>query len=85
MLFRSTVAGTMLRGLQISTSRFRRSSGTVITPTFGSMVQNGKFADWALEFDRQLNRVDLPTFGNPTMPHFNAIVFSLIRFLLLQS
>lgn len=51
----------------------RRSSGTVITPTLGSIVQNGKFADWAFAFERQLKRVDLPMFGNPTIPHCNAI------------
>jgi hypothetical protein len=38
------------------------------------MVQKGKFAAWARAFDKQLKRVDLPTLGNPTMPHFNAMV-----------
>ncbi len=33
----------------------------------------GKFADCAFAFDRQLNRVDLPTFGSPTIPHCKAI------------
>jgi hypothetical protein len=37
------------------------------------MVQNGKFAACALEFDKQLNKVDFPTFGNPTIPHFKPI------------
>lgn len=73
----STVAGTMLLGLQISTRRVRRSSGTEITPTLGSIVQNGKLADWALALLRQLNRVDLPTLGSPTMPHFRAIMYRL--------
>lgn len=56
------------------------SSGTVIIPIFGSIVQNGKFADCAFAFDKQLNNVDLPTFGNPTIPHFNDILllFKLI-------
>ena len=72
----STVAGTTLRGLTMSTSLLSRSSGTVITPTFGSMVQNGKLADCALVLLRQLKRVDLPTLGRPTMPHCNAIFFS---------
>jgi hypothetical protein len=36
-------------------------------------VQKGKFADCAFAFDRQLNRVDLPTFGSPTIPHCKAI------------
>jgi hypothetical protein len=39
----------------------------------GSMVQKGKFADCALAFDKQLNKVDFPTFGKPTIPHFKAI------------
>jgi len=47
----------------------------VITPTLGSIVQKGKFAAWALALDKQLNNVDLPTFGSPTIPHFNAIFF----------
>jgi hypothetical protein len=73
----SMVVGTTFFGLSISVSFIRRSSGTVITPTLGSMVQNGKFADCALALDKQLKRVDLPTFGNPTMPHFKAIMFVL--------
>jgi hypothetical protein len=36
----------------------------------GSMVQNGKFALCAFAFDKQLKRVDFPTFGNPTIPAF---------------
>ena len=42
--------------------------GTFTTPIFGSIVQNGKFALWAFAFDKQLKRVDFPTFGNPTIP-----------------
>jgi hypothetical protein len=34
------------------------------------MVQKGKFALCALAFDKQLNKVDFPTFGNPTIPAF---------------
>jgi hypothetical protein len=34
------------------------------------MVQNGKFALCALALDKQLNKVDLPTLGNPTIPAF---------------
>jgi hypothetical protein len=34
------------------------------------MVQKGKLAACALAFDKQLNKVDLPTLGKPTMPHF---------------
>ena len=47
----------------------------MITPTLGSMVQKGEFADWALAFDKQLKSVDFPTFGSPTIPHCNAISF----------
>jgi hypothetical protein len=48
-------------------------SGTEVVPIFGSIVQKGKFADCALAFDKQLNKVDFPTFGSPTIPHFNDI------------
>ena len=44
-------------------------------PTLGSIVQKGKFADCAFAFDKQLNNVDFPTFGSPTIPHFNDIFF----------
>ena len=41
---------------------------------FGSIVQNGKFAASALfEAVSALNYVDLPTLGNPTIPHLNPI------------
>jgi hypothetical protein len=39
----------------------------------GSIVQKGKLADCAFALDKQLNKVDLPTLGNPTIPHFKAI------------
>ena len=54
--------------------RIKRSSGTVITPTFGSIVQKGKFAACAFALLNALNKVDFPTFGNPTMPACKAIV-----------
>ena len=50
-------------------------SGTFIVPTLGSIVQKGKLADWALALDRELNNVDLPTLGSPTIPHLKAILF----------
>ena len=78
----STVVGTIRWGCTSSASAFRRSSGTVITPTFGSIVQKGKFAACAFAFDKQLKRVDLPTFGSPTIPHCNAIY--LFRFYLIK-
>jgi hypothetical protein len=37
------------------------------------MVQNGKLALCALALDKQLNKVDFPTFGNPTIPAFICI------------
>jgi DUF1009 family protein len=40
---------------------------------FGSMVQKGKFALCALALDKQLNKVDLPTFGRPTIPAFISV------------
>jgi len=42
----------------------------MITPTLGSIVQNGKLAASALVLEIALNNVDLPTLGNPTIPHF---------------
>ena len=74
----STVAGMVRLGWQISVRTPRRTSGTVVEPTLGSMVQNGKFAAWAREELMQLNKVDLPTFGKPTIPHFKAIFHFLI-------
>ena len=67
----SHVAGTILPGCTISAHLVSLSSGTVITPTLGSIVQKGKFAACAFALDKQLKSVDLPTFGNPTIPHFN--------------
>ena len=52
------------------------SSGTITTPSFGSIVQKGKFSAWALfEFVKALNSVDLPTLGKPTMPQRKLILF----------
>jgi hypothetical protein len=39
-------------------------------------VQNGKLAAWAFALDKQLNNVDFPTLGKPTIPHLNAILYS---------
>ena len=44
-------------------------------PTFGSMVQKGKFSAGILEFVRALNRVDLPTLGKPIIPHLKPISY----------
>jgi len=30
---------------------------------------------WAFAFDKQLNKVDFPTFGNPTIPAFMILFF----------
>ena len=49
--------------------RSRRGSGTGTWPTFGSIVQNGKFAAAAAAVSvSALKSVDLPTLGRPTMP-----------------
>src|ERR1035437_4247389 len=73
----STVVGTTRSGCTNSESFVSRSSGTVITPMFGSIVQKGKFAACAFAFVKQLNKVDLPTLGSPTIPHFNATEYFL--------
>ena len=70
----STVAGMVRLGWQISVSTSRRLSGTLVEPTLGSMVQKGKLALWAFPELTQLNKVDLPTLGKPTIPHFKDIV-----------
>jgi hypothetical protein len=41
------------------------------------MVQNGKLALCAFALDKQLNNVDFPTFGNPTIPAF--IILNLFK------
>ena len=70
----STVVGIIPRtGLHNSPNLIKRSSGTVMIPTLGSMVQKGKFADCAFALLRQLKSVDFPTLGSPTIPHCNAI------------
>ena len=38
------------------------------------MVQKGKFSASIFEAVNALNKVDLPTLGNPTIPHFNDIM-----------
>jgi hypothetical protein len=50
--------GTTLLGFTNPSKTFKRSSGTVITPTLGSMVQKGKLAAWAFALLKQLNNVD---------------------------
>src|SRR5690606_1223678 len=66
----STAVGTTFSGLTISASAPKRGSGTGTTPRLGSIVQNGKFAAAMPALVSALKRVDLPTFGRPTMPHW---------------
>ena len=70
----STAVGITFCGLTISASAFSRGSGTGTTPTFGSIVQNGKLAAAMPALVSALKRVDLPTFGRPTMPHLMPMV-----------
>jgi hypothetical protein len=74
------VVGTNLLGLTNSANLFNLGSGTVITPTLGSMVQKGKLAACAFALLKQLNKVDLPTLGKPTIPHCNAINYCDVFF-----
>jgi hypothetical protein len=54
-----------------------RASGTATSPTLGSIVQKGKFAAWAAAVRvNALNKVDLPTFGNPTIPILKPMTLS---------
>ena len=49
--------------------------GKSTIPTFGSIVQKGKFSAAAGAAVRAENIVDLPTFGNPTIPQSKDIKF----------
>jgi len=69
----SIVVGTTLSGFTNDSKASKRASGTDIVPILGSIVQKGKFADCAFALDKQLNKVDFPTLGSPTIPHFNDI------------
>ena len=63
----------MRLGSTIAASLSKRGSGTGTTPVFGSIVQNGKLAASIPALVKALKSVDLPTFGNPTMPHLKPI------------
>ena len=67
-------AGTTFADFAISASRSSRGSGTFTSPTFGSIVQKGKFAACAAAVRvSALNSVDFPTLGSPTIPILNAM------------
>jgi hypothetical protein len=38
-------------------------------------VQNGKFSAGIFDFVNALNKVDLPTFGRPIIPHLKPIIY----------
>jgi hypothetical protein len=57
-------------GFTISAIELSLKSGTGTIPLFGSIVQNGKFCASMPAEVRALKRVDFPTFGKPTIPHF---------------
>ncbi|CRZ49574.1 Uncharacterised protein [Vibrio cholerae] len=70
----------MRSGLTIAAKASRRGSGTGTTPVFGSIVQNGKLAASMPALVSALKRVDLPTFGKPTMPHLKPMTVTLFSF-----
>ena len=72
----STVAGIIFSGFTIFANSSRRESGTVTIPTLGSMVQKGKFSALIPAYVRALNKVDFPTLGKPTIPHFTDIILN---------
>ena len=49
-------------------------SGRGTFPTFGSIVQKGKFSAGIEDLVKALKRVDFPTFGSPTIPHLKPII-----------
>ena len=55
--------------ITISCNSLSLESGTSTTPTFGSIVQKGKFSAGIEDWVMALNNVDLPTFGKPMIPH----------------
>ena len=72
-------AGMLFAELAIAASLSKRKSGTFTSPIFGSIVQKGKLAAWAdAVLVSALNKVDLPTFGRPTMPILKPINYSSI-------
>jgi hypothetical protein len=52
-------------------------SGIGTTPVLGSIVQKGKFSALMPALVSALNKVDLPTFGRPTIPQVKPIIKSL--------
>ena len=72
----SIVVGNTRSGLTISASSFRRGSGTGTIPVLGSLVQKGKFSAAIPALVKALNKVDLPTFGKPTIPQLKPIMVS---------
>src|SRR5438132_11354682 len=77
MLTNWIAVGVTFFDLEISASFFSRGSGTVTSPTFGSIVQNGLFSAGALCVRvTALNNVDFPTFGRPTIPALSILSFS---------
>ena len=69
------VAKVIFLGFSSSASLSTRSSGTGTTPTFGSIVQNGKFSACARPACvMALKMVDFPTFGSPTIPQRKPMV-----------
>ncbi len=62
--------GMILSGLAIAASARRDADpAPARRPRSGSIVQKGKFAAAMPAFVSALNMVDLPTLGNPTIPH----------------
>jgi hypothetical protein len=74
---RSKLAGIIFFEFTISLSFFNLLSGRGTFPTFGSIVQKGKFSAGIEDLVKALKRVDLPTFGSPTIPHLNPILFRM--------
>jgi len=74
----SIVVASTRSGFTMAANASKRGSGIATTPAFGSIVQNGKFSAPIPALVNALNRVDLPTLGNPTMPQLKPIVRFLI-------
>ncbi len=70
----SAVACTTLRDALITASASTLGSGTVATPMFVSVVENGWAATVAEPPVSALNNADLPALGSPTIPNCSIAV-----------
>ncbi len=74
----SILVGITRSGLTMSAKASKRGSGIGTIPVLGSIVQKGKFSAAIPALVKALNKVDLPTFGKPTIPQLKPIYRLLV-------